>query len=242
MSDAEHGQPALKRARVEVGMDDSRAKKLGFEIGIAIEQLNGLAEKQIPRTVFHNHPGDDIINKRTCRWSWLSEHTFENKTVLKSMYKMPMLFGPDREFDLSSWSDVVPFLVEMQEILKHADKFPDRMDIVVGAIDNVFTDISLAIAGLVVLTDTEHSKMADSLVREYLDFLQRAARHGVFFEIRPNEFIMQSASYAFQIVSDDPHPPSSPETLPPPDTHLSVPRPHPGPRPGPRPGGGIVPL
>jgi hypothetical protein len=241
MSDAEDGQPALKRARVEVRMNDSRAKKLSFEIGIAIAQLNSLVDKEITRTVFHNRPGHDVIYRRTTTEPWQSTFTFESKTVLESIIKVPMLFGPDKEFNLSRWRAVVPFLEEMQEILKHVDKFPERMDIVVGAIDKVFADISLAIAGLVVLTDTEHLQMADTFVREYLVFLQRAARHGVYFEISPNEFIMQSASHAFHIMPGYP-PPSPTEPLPPPDTHLSVPRPHPGPRPGPRPGAGATPL
>jgi hypothetical protein len=97
-----------------------------------------------------------------------------------------MLFGPDKVFTLTRWSSVVPFLEEMQEILEHLDKFPERTDVVYGGIDSVFTKISREIVGLVTLTDPELPPKADALLKEYTELLHRAARLNITFDIETN--------------------------------------------------------
>jgi hypothetical protein len=158
-----------------------------------------------------------------------------------------MPFGSAKQFSLFYWRDILPFLEEMQEILEHVDKFPERVDIVVGAIDSEFTVISRELSYLVTSTDTDPVSVAGLLLLEYAELVHRAARHNVFFDIKTDDPLMLK-DYPVRV--DPVSPPSPPETLPPPDTHLSVPRPvpvpHPGPhlvpRPGPRPGAGAVPL
>jgi hypothetical protein len=211
MSDAEHGQPALKRARLEVGMNDSRAKKLGFEIGIAIEQLTGCLDKEILRTEFLCYQRQRTISKKTNSMLCAVAYFLPERTY-GTMCTIPMPFGRAKVFTFSRWADILSFLDDMQEVLEHVDKFPERVDIVVDAIDSQFTVISRELAFLVTLTDAENGSVADSLLHEYAELVHRAAQHNVFFNIQTDEPRLLKD---FLVTEEPVTPPSPPTTLPP---------------------------